>query len=125
MADGTVWKSSTTDLLVDIISKAVKPKVPFLARGLVKPAVKIAIKTVNKYSDKVVPDKVDTLVNDAIVKASEKDWDGAAECIGLAGDMLVDIPQIDDEHERQLFVIIAQALVQGVKTYIESKKGAN
>ena len=37
--DNRVWKAETTELLVEIISKAVSPKVPLLLRGLTKPVV--------------------------------------------------------------------------------------
>ena len=122
MADGRVWTKSTTKLLVGIIGEAVKPKVPFLVRGLINPAIKIALKTSNTYLDRVIPDEIDGFVNDAIIKGYEGDWDNAAIDIGLAGDMLVDIPNLDDEHEKKLFVTIAQAIVQSVKTWIENKK---
>ena len=108
--------------MVDVITDAVKPRVGFMVRGLVRPAVRIAVKTANKYSAKFVPDKVDEYVNSAIIKANDGDWDGAAEQIGIAGDVLVDIPGVDDDHEKALFVSIAQAIVSGVKSWIESKK---
>lgn len=120
--DEQVWSKETTELLVGIISDAVKPRVGFMVRGLVRPAVKIAVKTANKYSARVVPDMVDRYVNSAIIKANDGDWDGAAEQIGIAGDVLVDIPGVDDDHEKALFVSIAQAIVSGVKSYIESKR---
>ena len=120
--ENQVWTDSTTKLLVDVITNAVKPKVKFLLRGLVRPAVKIAVKTANKYSAKIVPDKVDVYVNDAIIKANNGDWDAAAEQIGIAGDLLVDIPGVDDDHEKKLFVSIAQAIVNGVKSWIDNKK---
>jgi len=122
MSDGKVWSDSTSGLLVDIVSEAIKPRIGFLVRGLVKPAVKIVIKVSNQYLSKVVPDSIDGYVNDAIVFGHNGEWDAAAEAIGEAGDVLVDIPGVDDDHEKQLFVSIAQAIVNGVKTWIETKK---
>jgi hypothetical protein len=118
MKDNVVWQASTTDLLVDLITDAVKPKVPVLVRGLTKPVVKSA----NKYASKVIPDKVDKFINDAIVLGNAGEWDKAAKSIGKAGDTLVDIPNLDDAHEEALFVSVAQAIVNGVKAWIENKK---
>lgn len=121
--DKQVWSESTTKLLVGVVTDAIKPKVNLFIRGLIKPAVKIGVEMSNKYLAKVIPDSVDGYVNDAIIKANDGDWDSAAEYIGLAGDELVDIPGVDDDHEKQLFVSIAKAIVNGVKSWIENKKG--
>lgn len=120
--DERVWKPETTELLVGIISEAVKPKVPFMFRGLVKPAVNIAVKTLNSKASKFVPDKIDNLINDAIVAGVAGDWDLASANIGAAADELVDIPTMPDEYEKQLFVSITAAIIQSIKYWIEKKK---
>lgn len=122
MSDGKIFTKETTDLIVKAISDGLSKKVPFFARPLLKPAVKIAVNTLSKYGDKVIPDKVDDLINEAITLGFAKDFDGAAEAIGEAGDMLVNIPGIDDEHEKKLFISIAQAIVNGIETWIKNKK---
>jgi len=122
MSDGKIWTKETTELLVDIAYDAFGKKVPFFLRGLVKPALRMAIKLINEKADKVVPDKIDTFVNDAIVKASNKDFEGAATDIALAGDLLVDIPVLDNEQEKKLFITIATAIVQAVENWIASKR---
>jgi len=122
MSDGKIWTKETTELLVDIAYDAFGKKVPFFLRGLVKPALRMIIKLINEKADKVVPDKIDTFVNDAIVKASNKDFEGAATDIALAGDLLVDIPVLDNEQEKKLFITIATAIVQAVENWIASKR---
>ncbi|ANS04917.1 hypothetical protein [uncultured Mediterranean phage] len=122
--ENVIWTPETTGLLVDITYKAVSKKIPILFRPLLKPALKIGIKTINKTGSKYVPDEVDVYINNAIVKAYNKDWEGASEDVGIAADTLINIPAIDDEHERKLFVSIAQAIVNGVKTWIEDKRTA-
>ena len=117
-----VFSKSTASLLVRVITDAIKPHVVVLLRPLIKPAVGIGINVSNKFLGKFIPDEIDPLLNSAIQKANEGEWDSAAEDIGLAGNMLVDIPNVDDEHERKLFVSIAQAIVNGVKSWIENKK---
>ena len=112
----------TNDLVKDIIVEAVKPKVPFLLRALVSPSVGIVLNLVNKYADKVVPDSVDGYINIAIKEAHTGNYNLAAASIGKAADTLIDIPNVDDVHESNLFISIAQAIVQGVKVWIEKKK---
>lgn len=118
-----IWTEKTTELLVEVIGKELKPKVPFFLRGLVDPTVRMAIKALNKFGGKHVPDKIDDLVNDAIVAGYEGDWDLASVNIGVAADMLVDIPSLDDEHEKQLFVSITAAIVNAIKYWISKNKG--
>lgn len=122
MDDNRVWKKETTELLVEIISEAVKPKVPVLFRGLVKPAVNIAVKTLNSKASKFVPDIIDNLINDAIVAGVDGDWDEASVNIGAAADVLIDVPTLPDEYEKQLFVSITAAIIQSIKYWIEKKK---
>ncbi len=122
MSDGRVWKKETTELLVGIISDAVKPKVPYVFRGLVKPAVNIAVKTLNEKASKFVPDKIDNLINDAIVAGAANDWDLASTNIGVAIDELVDIPLMDDEHEKQMMVSVVAAIANTIKAWIERKR---
>ena len=120
--NGTVFTNETKALLKSIISDAIKTKVPVLIRPLIKPAVGIALNVLNNLGDKFIPDKVDYYINEAIVKANAKEWDNAAAAIGIAGDVLVDIPNVDDAHERNLFVTIAQAIVHGIRVWIEKKR---
>lgn len=120
--NGKFLTKETTGLVVDVINESVNNKVPFFLRPLVKPALNVGMNLFNKYADKIIPDKIDALINSSITKAHAGDWNGAAKDIGIAGDSLVDIKFINDENEEKLFVSIAQSLVQGIKTWIESKK---
>lgn len=117
--DGIFLSEETSKMVVDVIHDSVAKKVPFVIRGLVKPAIRIGMNMLNKYADQVIPDKIDGLINSAIQKANSGDWIGASVDIGEAGDALVDIKYLDDANERMLFVSIAQSLVQGIKTWIE------
>ena len=53
MADGIVFTESTVTLLKNWIGDAIKPKVPFILRAIVKPAIGIALNVVNKYADRI------------------------------------------------------------------------
>jgi len=118
----TVLLPETTKLVVGLITDAIKPKVPFIIRTLVKPVVKIGVNKLNELGGKYIPDEVDNYINTAVVEIHKGNYDVAAESIGVAADLLVDIPSLDAEHEKKLFVSIAQAIVNSVKTIIESKK---
>lgn len=120
--DNQVWSDATNALLVKVITEKVSPKVPFFLRPLTKPVVKVGLKTLNKQASKVVPDSIDYYINESINKAIEGDYDSAAAAIGIAGDTLVDIPMLDDAHERNMFVTVTQALVYAIKGWIEKKK---
>lgn len=120
--DNQVWSDATNTLLTKVITEKIKPSVPVIVRPLVSPAVKMCLGIVNKQAAKIVPDSVDNYINTAINKAIEGDYDAAAAAIGIAGDTLVDIPLLDDAHEKNMFVTVAQAIVYAIKGWIEKKK---
>ena len=124
MSDNTVFTDNTKKLLKDIASEAIKPRVPLLVRPLISPAVGIAINVVNNQAAKFVPDSIDVYINTAILEGHNGNYDLAAQAIGIAADTLVDIPNVDDVHEKNMFVTIAQAIVQGVSVWIERKKAS-
>ncbi len=121
MSDGKVFTNKTTDLLVKVGNDNLRKNVPFMLRGLVKPVLRICINMVSKWGDKVIPDKVDIYINSAVQKGYEKEWDEAAVDIGVALDALINIKTIDPEHERNMFVSIAQALVNGIEGWINNR----
>lgn len=122
MKDNTVLTEQTKDLVIAFVVERVKPHVPVLARPLLKPAVGIVVRTVNSFGAKHIPDKVDPYINEAILRIDKKDWENAAASVGMAADILIDIPTIDDAHESNVFVSLAQALVQSIRCIIEKKK---
>lgn len=120
--DGKVFSKETEERIVFLVADAVKGKVPLIVRPLVKPAVGIVVGIVNKQLDKVIPDKIDGLLNEAFKYGDKDQWDLAADKVGEAADMLVDIPLVDDNKEKELFVSIAQVIVNAVKTWIDGRK---
>lgn len=122
MSDGIIFTDKTTDLLVKLGNDNLRKKAPFFLRGLVKPALRIAINLVSKWGDKVVPDKVDVYINSAIDKGYSKDWDAAAIDVGMALAEIIELKRVDPEHEKNLFVSVAQAIINGVGNWIDSNK---
>lgn len=117
--DKKIWTDETTELLATVISDAVKSKVPFILRPLTKPATKVIIGLINTKADAFVPDSIDDYVNSAINLGYEGKWDEAAEQVALAADLLIDIPSVEDEYESKLFVALTQAIVNGIRVWIE------
>lgn len=117
-----VLTKETSDLVIGLLTDKIKPKVPFMLRPLVKPALGVGVGALNKMGGQCIPDSVDKYINEAIIRGHRGDWDNAAAAIGMAADELIDIPNIDDAHESNVFVTISQAIVQGVRVWIEKKR---
>ena len=122
MSDGKVFTKDTNKLLVNWTGDAIKPHVPFLARGLVKPVLKIVFNLVSKFGDRIIPDRVDSYINEAITRANAKDWDGAGESIGVALETLAGAKADAGTAKRKFFINIGETLTSGIEFAIENKK---
>ena len=122
MSDGKVWTKETTQLIVDYLYSRFKEKIPWYLKSISKVILKTVIQFANKFGDKHIPDKVDPLINTAIVAISEKHWDTAGQAIGLAADELVSIKRISGQHKKNAFVAVTMALTDLLKSTIEEKK---
>jgi len=124
MSDGIVFSEETSALLKDWIGDALKPKVPFIVRGLVKPTLGITIGLISKYADKIVPDKVDMYINDAITKAKDGDFDGAGCAVGAGIEVLVSAKSEAGSVKEKFFVNVGETIMTGLEYAIEVKKGS-
>lgn len=82
----------------------------------------LAINIADKYADKVIPDKIDPLVNTAILAIDEKDFTKAGQATGIALDMLVQIQNVNGIKKRNAFVTGMQLLFDLIDNKIKSNK---
>lgn len=122
MSDGKVWTKETTQLIVDYLFSLFSGKIPWYLRAIAKIVMKTIIQFANKFGDKHIPDRVDPLINSAIVAIHNKQWNTAGQAIGLAGDELVKIKRISGQHKKNAFVAVAMALTDMLKDTIDQEK---
>ena len=120
--DGKVWSKETTQLIVDYLFSKFKAKIPWFLKGIAKKILKTIIQLLNQYGDKVIPDRVDPLINTAIQSINSGNWDAAGQAIGVAADEIVTIKRIKGQHQTNAFIGVAMALTDLLKNTIEAKK---
>jgi len=118
--DGKVFSQETKDLIVKVADDVVK--LPGWAEPFDGMAFKILVNFIDKQGDKVIPDKFDELINMAVALALNKQYEEAAAEAGAALDALVDIPYLDDDVEKLVFIDGAKFLVRLIQNWIEKKK---
>lgn len=118
--DGKVFSKETKDLIVKVADDVVK--LPALIEPFDSMAFSILVNFIDKQGDKVIPDKFDGLINVTVALALNKQYEEAAAEAGSALDALIDIPYLDDEVEKLLFVDGAKFLVRLLQNWIEKKK---
>ena len=124
MSDGIVFTKETSKLLVNWTGDAIKPHVPFLARGLVKPVLGIVFNLVSKFGDRIIPDRVDVYINEALTKAKAGDFDGAGKTVGIGVEILVSAKANAGSAKRKFFINIGETLMSGIEFAIEAKQAA-
>lgn len=117
--DGKFLTDSTKDVVVDVLDALTNVGVFEIIE---KPAYRIVLNQVDKYADKVVPDKYDVLINELAVLALNKQYEEAAEKAGLIIDGLVNIEAVDDAIEKLVFVDGLKFIVRQIQLFIEKKK---
>ena len=122
MADGQVFTPETKELIVDAAFDGLKPKVPFWLRPFLKPALKALLNFLDKQGDKIIPDKVDKLINLAIKLVIEGDYDGASYHAAEALNIVVDLPLIDEDTEHNMFRDAVRLIIRIIQDWIEKKR---
>lgn len=121
--DGKVFSSATDALLKDWIGGAIKPRIPFLLRGLVKPVIGIAINIFNTQADKIVPDRVDVYINGAINEINKGNYDMAGQFVGKGLDALAEKLKGGSLKEK-FFTNIGITIMSGIEYTIELRKAS-
>lgn len=119
--DGKFLTQQTEDLVAKFLYNLTVQKVPFFLRFVLKKIISIVLAFVGKYADKVIPDAVDNYINIAITELFKGNYDAASLAIGTAGNMLVDIPKIDEDYEQKAFVNASELLVNLIKNSIKNR----
>lgn len=120
--DGKFLSKVTKALIVSFLLGLFIKKIPWYLRKIVKVVVPIVINVIDKYADKVIPDKIDPLINMAITAIDKGDYDKAGQATGVALDMLVEIQNVSGIKKRNAFVTGAQLLFDLIDEKIKLKK---
>ena len=118
--DGKVFSKETKDLVVSVIDDVVK--VPVWAEPFDGIAFRVIINFIDKEGDKIIPDTFDANINAIIQKALSGGYEEAAAIAGEALDDLIDVPYLEDEIEKLVFVDGARFVVRLIQNWIEKKK---
>ncbi len=120
MSDGKVFTEETKELLIKTAVEGIK--VPFWAKPFLKPALRATLSFIEPKADKVVPDKIDPLINNAITATIEGDYDRASNQAAVALNMVVDIPLVGEVTEHQMFQDAVRLIIRVIQNWIEKKK---
>lgn len=119
--DSTVFTDATNKLLKDWIGDVIKPKVPFLVRGLVNPIIGIGLSVFNKSGDKVIPDRVDIFINGAVTELNKGNFDLAGQFVGKGLDALAEKMK-GGTYKEKFFTNVGLTIMSGIEYAIEVKK---
>lgn len=120
MSDGKIFTQKTKSLIVKTAYSGIK--VPFWLKPFVKPAIKVALNFIEKQGDKIVPDKIDYLINNSISETINGNYDKASNQAGIALNMVIDIPMIDETTEHNLFSDGIRLIIRVIQDWIEKRK---
>jgi hypothetical protein len=113
--DGKFLTKETNELISQFLFKLLNKKVPFFLRFVLKKLIGIVLSFAGKYADKVIPDKVDALINKAINQLFKKDYDNAAISIATVENIMIDIPRISEDYEQKAFLSSTEVLINLIK----------
>lgn len=117
--NGKFFSEETKDMIVKVGDDLIKGNaIVEMADG---PALRIVVNYLDKIGDKYVPDNFDTPINEAITAALNGQFEEAAGQIGITIDAIVDIPKVDDELEKLLFVDGLKFIARSIQVWIEKK----
>ena len=119
--DGKFLSKETKALIVAFLIGLFIKKIPWIFRGIAKAIVSAVINIADKYADKVIPDKIDPLVNAAITAIDEGNYDKAGQATGIALDMLIKIQNVNGITKRNAFVTGMQLLFDLIDEKIKLK----
>jgi hypothetical protein len=122
--NGEVFTKETVTLLKGWIGDAIKDKVPFMLRAVIKPTIGIGLNVLNKYADRIVPDRVDTYINGAVVELEKGNYDLAGQFVGKGLDALAEKVKGDTVKEK-FFTSIGVTIIAGIEYVIEERRGTN
>lgn len=118
--DGKFFSEETKDLIVSVGDDLIKGNaIVEMADG---PALRIVVNYLDKLGDKHVPDNFDQPINDCIGLAMSGNFEEAAQMIGETIDKIVDIPKVNEELEKLLFVDGFKFIARSIQVWIEKKK---
>lgn len=127
--DGKFFTQETKDLIVkvgeDLIVGSEISKNAAVATGieiLDGPAIRLFVNYIDKLADQKIPDEFDAAINETIKMAIAGNYEEAIEAIGTLIDSIVDIPVLDDQLEKLLFVDGLKFIARIIQNWIEKKK---
>jgi hypothetical protein len=127
--DGKFFNQETKDLIVkvgeDLIVGSEISKNAVIATGieiLDGPAIRLFVNYIDRLADQKIPDEFDATINETIKMAIAGDYEEATEAVGTLLDSIVDIPVLDDQLEKLLFVDGLKFIVRLIQNWIEKKK---
>lgn len=120
--DGQVFTKETKDLIVEVVVDLAKDKVSWYIKPFVKPAVKMAIDFVDLKADKIIPDKVDKLINEMITSALNGNFDKATVAASKASSQLIQLEKVESGVVQEAIVAVLKLIVALIKGWIEGKK---
>lgn len=102
--DGKVFTEQTSDLIVKVADEGIK--MGFFADKVLNldgMMVKSALRLIDHFGDKVIPDDYDPVINSVCTKILNKDYDGARAELATLANKKIDIPILDEASEEMVF----------------------
>lgn len=124
MSDGKFLTEKTVDLVSDTIIEKYRVKLPWYMRrfGIPKIILKAIFNFLNKGADKIIPDRADALINQAVQQGNAGDWDSATISLAKAENIIFDISkEMGEEEEYEWFFANTNMIVKNIKRWIREK----
>jgi len=102
--DGKVFTAQTSDLIVKVADEGIK--LGFFADKVLNidgMMVKMALRLIDHFGDKVIPDEYDPVINSICTKILNKDYDAARIELATLANKKIDIPILDEATEEMVF----------------------
>jgi len=118
--DEKLLSDDTKKILVDFIYEKAKNKLPKWAKlfGILKAGIRFLVNYLDTQGDKVIPDKIDIYINEAIVKFNMGETEAAIAAIANAENILIDLPNLDEKQEYGVWYANTYALVLNIKAWV-------
>ena len=122
MSDGKFLTAKTVDLLIDTILKKYKKSVKWYIRSFLKPLLRLVFDYLNKGADKLIPDKADALINQAVQQGNAGHWNLATKSLAKAENLIFDISkEMDEDEEYEWCYANTNMIVKNIQRWIRRK----
>lgn len=120
MSDGQVFQKSTKKKLVKFLDDTAK--LPWYLEPFDGPGFKMLVDMIDEKADKFIPDEIDSLLDEGLILALDDKFNEASEKLGSAINKVVDIPNLEENEEQDVYVTGALFILRFTRNKVNLRK---